>query len=267
MVSILSQLGAVDPRAARSQFVDPNSAAQPAPKAGFLSRLMGGLNKMSDELLTPTSGLGKLGAYVGAASGSDLGRASMAAMHDQRIAEQDAAERDIKQAQLQEMLRKAAMPRIETLPGGIVGIVDQNSGAFTPTFTAPTDAERYASARGFDQGSQDWNTALQDYVLRGSGPTAHEFDVGLESVRQDNRENLEGQRQRNRLTLKGQPTFAQTHPRAARFVIGGVPRVGSGSGSGSGGGGVVAVRTPAEAQRLPSGTKFRTPDGQVRVRK
>lgn len=258
MVSILSQLGGESPRAVRSQFPAPGSVGAPAPEAGgIFAKLMGGLNKISDEMLMPTTGLGRLGAYVGAASGSDLGRASMAAMHDQRELEEAEAERGYKQAQLQEMLRKAQAPRIETLPGGIVGIVDQNNGAFTPTFTAPTDAERYATSRGFEQGTPDWNTALQDYVLRGSGPTAHDFDVGLEGVRQGNRETLEGQRQRNRLTLKGQPTFAQTHPRPSRAAIGGIPRVSS----------VVSVSTPAEAQRLPSGTRFRTPDGQVRVRK
>jgi len=41
-------------------------------------------------------------------------------------------------------------------------------------------------------------------------------------------------------------------------------------GKGKGGGGANAslplVRTPAEAMKLPKGTRFRTPDGQVKVR-
>lgn len=40
-----------------------------------------------------------------------------------------------------------------------------------------------------------------------------------------------------------------------------------GMGAPAGQGGVREVSTPAEAQALPPGTKFRTPDGQIRVRK
>ena len=79
--------------------------------AGFLSKLAGGFDKFANELITPTSGLGKLGAYLGAASGSPLGQAQMAALADQRRmmeqagSEEDRAlERQIKQAQLQNLL-------------------------------------------------------------------------------------------------------------------------------------------------------------------
>lgn len=79
--------------------------------AGFLSKLAGGFDKFANELITPTSGLGKLGAYLGAASGTPLGQAQMAALADQRRmmeqagSEEDRAlERQIKQAQLQNLL-------------------------------------------------------------------------------------------------------------------------------------------------------------------
>ena len=79
--------------------------------AGFLSKLAGGVNRAAEELINPTSGLGKLGAYLGAASGAPLGMAALAAMKDARLAKDDgfaaedrALERQIKQAQLQNLL-------------------------------------------------------------------------------------------------------------------------------------------------------------------
>lgn len=56
---------------------------QPAP-TGFLGKLAGGLNRFSDELINPTTGLGKLGMYLGAASGGTLGQAALAAREDQQ---------------------------------------------------------------------------------------------------------------------------------------------------------------------------------------
>lgn len=71
---------------------------------GFLSKLSRGIDKFSNELLVPTTGLGKLGAYLGAASGNDLGTASMAAMRDARAGGDDQLERQIKMAQLAKLL-------------------------------------------------------------------------------------------------------------------------------------------------------------------
>lgn len=222
----------------------------------LIAQIANGLNRAGDELLMPTTGLGKFGAYLGAASGAPTGLASMAAMRDKRAGDETAAENAFKQAQMQEMIRKANLPRIEHI-GGMIGTVDQNSGSFSPTFTAPRPEESYATGLGYQKGSPEWATALKDYVLRGSGPTAYEFDEDLEGVRQNNREQLEGVRQGNRLSLRSQPTYSQTHPRPSRAIPGGIPDRRSS---------IVTVNTPAEALRLPSGTKFRTKDGQMKVR-
>lgn len=73
--------------------------------AGLLTKLAGGANRIADELINPTSALGKLGAYVGAASGGVLGQAALANMRDQRAQGDDQLEREYKQALIQKALR------------------------------------------------------------------------------------------------------------------------------------------------------------------
>lgn len=75
----------------------------------------------------------------------------------------------------------------------------------TTIYDAPTDAETYARGMGFEPGTDDYRTAIQDYVLRGNGPTAYGYDVDLEGVRQGNRTALENLRQGNRVSLKRTP--------------------------------------------------------------
>ncbi len=87
-----------------------------------------------------------------------------------------------------------------------------------------SDAENYAASLGLEPGTPDYTTAMQDYVLRGNGPTAYGYDVDLENTRQGNRESLEGVRQGNRLRLRQTPTYSDMHPRQ------------SGGGAGSRGG-------------------------------
>jgi hypothetical protein len=59
-------------------------------------------------------------------------------------------------------------------------------------------AEEYARSLGLRAGTDEYRNAIRDYVLRGSGPTAHGYDVDLEAVRQDNRQALVRERARNR---------------------------------------------------------------------
>lgn len=126
------------------------------------------------------------------------------------------------------------------------------------------DGEIYADSLGFDRGTEEWNAALEDYVLRSSGPSAHARDLEVDDHRTANDRSLEGYRQRNRLEMEdarqrnrsameserqgNRMTLRQTAPRGKRPA------------------GIVTVGTPAEAMALPSGTRFRTPDGKVKVR-
>lgn len=77
---------------------------------------------------------------------------------------------------------------------------DPASGQSNVLYHGPMDAENYATALGYDPGTDDYRTALQDYTLKSWGPTANEGRMGLE-----------GERQSNRIQLRGMPTYAQTH--------------------------------------------------------
>lgn len=101
---------------------------------------------------------------------------------------------------------------------------DPATGETSTVYDAPTDAETYAQAMGYDQGTPEYRTTLADYTLRGYGPTAtgnrsmlettrHNNRVSLEGVRQGNRVTLEGVRQANRKTLRSIPTYGQANPR------------------------------------------------------
>lgn len=78
------------------------------------------------------------------------------------------------------------------------------------------DAEVYADTLGFDRSSEEWNAAVEDYVLKSSGPSAHARDMEiddyrtgndreLEQLRYGNRVGLENLRQGNRLQLRRTP--------------------------------------------------------------
>lgn len=97
---------------------------------------------------------------------------------------------------------------------------DPTTGETSELYQAESDAQQYAVALGYEPGTPEFATAMQDYVLRGHGPTAFSYDVDLENTRQDNREDLEGLRQGNRLSLRRTPTYRDLHP---------APRVGGGS--------------------------------------
>jgi hypothetical protein len=79
-----------------------------------------------------------------------------------------------------------------------------------PVYSGTTDAQQYARGLGLDPGTAGYNSAQQDYVLRGNGPTAYGNDLGLEAVRQQ-----------NRMQLHTTPTYAQTHPRPSSGGRGG----------------------------------------------
>lgn len=70
-------------------------------------------------------------------------------------------------------------------------------------YRQPNEFEQYGAAQGYEPGTDAFNTAAQDYVLRGNGPTAYGYDRQLDDVRTANDIELEGERQQGRLTLEG----------------------------------------------------------------
>jgi hypothetical protein len=122
-------------------------------------------------------------------------------------------------------------------------------------YQAPTRGQLYAQSLGLPEGSDEWTAAIKDQELASQGPTAFANDVELEGVRQQGRVGLEGVRQRNRMGLEG---VRQTN-RVGLKRIPAPPRVGAREN-------FPTVKTPAEAMTLPPGTKFKTPDGRIKIR-
>ena len=99
---------------------------------------------------------------------------------------------------------------------------DPMTNTAATVYDAPTDAETYARSQGFAVGTPDYNTALQDFTLRGNGPTAYDFRTGLEGTRADNRTQLQDRRAKDRVALRKVPTFRDLNPPAPR--LGGLGR-------------------------------------------
>jgi hypothetical protein len=88
-----------------------------------------------------------------------------------------------------------------------------NPNAGGKVYQAPTAAEQYAGSLGKAPRTSGYNTALQDYVLKGSGPTAFGYDAALDDHRTANDVGVEGLRQRNRMGLRSAPTYRDSNPR------------------------------------------------------
>jgi hypothetical protein len=87
------------------------------------------------------------------------------------------------------------------------------SGESQVLYDAPEDFQLYADQMGFEPGTEEYNDAMADYVLRTAGPTANDGRQFLENLRQQNRLAMEGERQQNRLQLRQTPTYLQANPR------------------------------------------------------
>lgn len=87
------------------------------------------------------------------------------------------------------------------------------SGESQMVYDAPEDFQLYADQMGLEPGSDEYNDAMSDFVLRSAGPTANEGRQFLEGLRQQNRLSMEGERQKNRMQLRATPTYGQVNPR------------------------------------------------------
>ena len=90
--------------------------------AGLLSRLLGGVDKFSGEVLNPTSSLGKLGAYLGAASGGTLGQAALGYQSDERRQQDDMLTQQLRLMQL----TKPQAPHYWETNNGSLAVVGQD---------------------------------------------------------------------------------------------------------------------------------------------
>jgi hypothetical protein len=134
---------------------------------------------------------------------------------------------------------------------------DPATGQMQTLYDGAEDFELYAQELGLEPGSDDYFRAVEDYVLRSSGPSAHVRDLEADDHRTANDRSLEGLRQANRLGM-------ESARQGNRVTMRNIPQARS---SGKGGAGTpVKVTSPGEAQKLKPGTVYQTPDGQVFTR-
>lgn len=90
------------------------------------------------------------------------------------------------------------------------------TGQAEVVYDGTEDFEQYAQTMGLQPGSDEYFTAVQDYVLRGNGPTAYGFDKQLDDYRTANDKRLDDYRTGNRLRVRSQPTYRDRNPPARR---------------------------------------------------
>ncbi len=129
-------------------------------------------------------------------------------------------------------------------------IVTGSANGQQVTHSQPNGWDAYAAAQGLRPGTPGYKQALQDYVLRGNGPTAFDYDTQLDDHRTGNDLRLEGQRQGNRMRVRQTPTYRDTHAPP--------PRIGAPAGRA---GAANAPRMPKVAEG-PNGQKLYLRNGR-----
>lgn len=146
---------------------------------------------------------------------------------------------------------------------------DPGTGQVQTIYDGPEDFEEYAAKLGLEPGTEGYFRAVEDYVLKANGPSAYERDLELDDHRTGNDERLEGVRYGNRLGLErvrqsNRASLEDTRQRN-RIEVRSTPPARAAGGRTSVPDNLPTVRSPAEAARLPKGTRFRTPDGKIKV--
>ena len=86
------------------------------------------------------------------------------------------------------------------------------TGESQVVYDGPEDFDEYATALGMEPGSDDYESAVLDYVLRGRGPTALGYDKALDDHRTANDKGYDDYQTRNRLKVRGSPSYRDNNP-------------------------------------------------------
>ena len=97
-------------------------------------------------------------------------------------------------------------------------------------YRGPEDFDLYAKHLGLEPGTDEYFRAVEDYVLKSSGPSAHGRDIELDDHRTDNDVRLVGVRQGHRTSLEGirqgNREKLRKMPLPPRATLAGAPRKG-----------------------------------------
>jgi len=106
---------------------------------------------------------------------------------------------------------KASQPDFFTVGRDRIKL-DPMTGKAQVVYDGPEDFDEYAQAFGLQPGTDEYEQAITDYVLRGHGPTALGYDKELDDYRTTNDKSLEALRASNRLRIRGTPTYRDKNP-------------------------------------------------------
>src|SRR3546814_517597 len=153
---------------AQKATVQPLEVNTPKLKAPFFSKYGAGPNI-----------LGMMGDFLLQQSGHQPMYLNM--LKFRQDADAQRVDNDYRRAATDELRRKATAPQIEKVGDSIVSV--GADGAVEPLYTGQSDGERYAASLGYTPGTPGYLTAVQDYVLKSSGPTAFQTDRDLANYR------------------------------------------------------------------------------------
>lgn len=86
------------------------------------------------------------------------------------------------------------------------------TGESQVVYDGPEDFDEYATAFGLQPGTDEYESAVMDYILRGHGPTALGYDKALDDHRTANDKGYDDYRTRNRLKVRGSPSYRDNNP-------------------------------------------------------
>lgn len=90
--------------------------------------------------------------------------------------------------------------------------LDPMTGKAQVVYDGPEDFDEYAQAFGLEPGTDEYEQAITDYVLRGHGPTALKYDKQLDDYRTENDKGYDAYRTQNRLKVRSSPTYRDKNP-------------------------------------------------------
>lgn len=193
--------GQIPPKLPETSFPERTGPFDMQPRAGGLPDLQPKKRSKRD--------IGKLLSdfiiNYGAASGHPLARSVLsrraAEEAQQRLwGREDEHRLQDRQWNIEDAQREASQPK-DFMSGKDRVRFDPVTGQATILYDAPESHEAYAASLGLEPGTEEYTRAMQDYVLRSSGPTAYGYDVDLDNIRTQ-----------NDIRRKSAPTYRQANP-------------------------------------------------------
>lgn len=210
---------AIPPRPPRPTGLLGQSARRPFDYDAALEKLAGNQKKIKDWRWVV--------AGLGAALGDPSGLRSLFGERDSRRQRMHEAEKTLLGWQYKDYERQNEADLRASNPftiGRDRVMYDPATGEAHTIYDGAEDFELYAQKLGLEPGSPEYFQAVEDFVLRSSGPSAHERDIemddhrtgndrSLESLRYGNRASLENLRQGNR---RGMVDYRNANPPPTR---------------------------------------------------